>query len=1069
MKVGAGINFEGYTFFGRTRSEGNGGGVGILVKNELKTQVAPHSSSKDIEILWLSLRRSGLLLFIGVYYGKQESRVPKAEIENEMDLLTEDILEKQSEGEVLLIMDGNGRIGLLGEKVSRNGALLQDVFEKINLTLMNESEKCHGKITRQNTKRSEEKSAIDFVVCTEEVQRMIQEVVIDEEGLHKLKGTNETDHNSIIVHLNINSMDGINGRKKVDWRLRAPEEKWQQYRDNLGKLRDNLKDHISEPVQQDFSLLYHEWLKEVEHAARNSIGKTTFKNNGKEKFSEQVKQKRIERRVIKKEFMEEKDIEEKEKKKVEYIEKQKEVRQQIEVERKERLLEKIEKMSQQGDVGFWKERRNIKRDRTEEWAITKDPTGKRLFGPAEIKRNVAEYYEGLYKKNEVDFHSHHDIVKERIKQNMENRDFEMEEYNALPSREEIMQVIQKKKNGKSSTDLKNEMLKNGGEEMVDLVEHLVKIMWKREKVPHQWNQGHITSIWKGKGDREILSNHRGITVSSAVGTIPEEIINNRILEILPFTQAQAGGRKGCGTFDHLFIIRGIVSYAMKTRKRIIVTFYDVKKAYDHADVDDMLDIIWERGVRGKIWRLTKRMNQPLTAKIKTKFGMTHEIERETGSKQGGKTIVSLFSKMTDVLSEDISEDESLGVDVGGVTIGATLFEDDVATLAEGYKQQEATLMMVNEFAKKHKLQWGMDKCKVLEIGSHKDPRSNWKLGSQTIEGANSYKYLGDVVMRNGSNKENIEERKKKVKNSTWGILTCGAAETINKIELKASMKLHETVTVPGLLINSETWILTKSDIGELEKTELWALKRLIGLPRTTPSVAVRFVTGTLYMKVQIDIRQLLYLHKVLQRETSHWTHHVLLLLDGLSIGWASQIRERLVEYDLERDWQKVKEQTKAQWKTNVMTAAEQRNKDLMIEECHSVRDGSYKEKTKTKNLTALLESETYKRGQCVELMSLDKMRAKTIIMARYGMLNCANNFENMFGNKTCGTCKVIDDEMHRINSCKLWQDINKFNSTEKFVFGDVFTGDRNVLKEAADVILSIWNIEKGQNCMKALS
>jgi hypothetical protein len=153
--------------------------------------------------------------------------------------------------------------------------------------------------------------------------------------------------------------------------------------------------------------------------------------------------------------------------------------------------------------------------------------------------------------------------------------------------------------------------------MGDLVEHLVKIMWKREEVPHQWNQGHITSIWKGKGDSEILSNHRGTTVSSAVGTIPEEMINNRILEILRFTQAQAGGQKWCGTFDHLFIIHGIISYAMKTRKRIIVTFYDVKKAYDHADVDDMLDIIWERCVRGKIWRLTKSMNQSLTAKIKT--------------------------------------------------------------------------------------------------------------------------------------------------------------------------------------------------------------------------------------------------------------------------------------------------------------------------------------------------------------------------------------------------------------------------------------------------------------------
>ena len=40
-----------------------------------------------------------------------------------------------------------------------------------------------------------------------------------------------------------------------------------------------------------------------------------------------------------------------------------------------------------------------------------------------------------------------------------------------------------------------------------------------------------------------MSNQRGITVSSTIGTIAEEIIFNRISKIVHFTQAQAGGRK----------------------------------------------------------------------------------------------------------------------------------------------------------------------------------------------------------------------------------------------------------------------------------------------------------------------------------------------------------------------------------------------------------------------------------------------------------------------------------------------------------------------------------------------
>ena len=41
---------------------------------------------------------------------------------------------------------------------------------------------------------------------------------------------------------------------------------------------------------------------------------------------------------------------------------------------------------------------------------------------------------------------------------------------------------------------------------------------------------------------------------------------------------------------------------------MFVTFYDVSKAYDWADVNDMLVTVWERGLRGKLWRLMKNLN-----------------------------------------------------------------------------------------------------------------------------------------------------------------------------------------------------------------------------------------------------------------------------------------------------------------------------------------------------------------------------------------------------------------------------------------------------------------------------
>ena len=96
-----------------------GGGVGICVRNDIRPNIAAHISERNLEIMWVSIRRKKMPpLFVGTYYGKQETRTNKNEIEREMTLLNEEIEEIQKEGEILLTMDGNAKIGLLGEEIS---------------------------------------------------------------------------------------------------------------------------------------------------------------------------------------------------------------------------------------------------------------------------------------------------------------------------------------------------------------------------------------------------------------------------------------------------------------------------------------------------------------------------------------------------------------------------------------------------------------------------------------------------------------------------------------------------------------------------------------------------------------------------------------------------------------------------------------------------------------------------------------------------------------------------------------------------------------------------------------
>ena len=196
----------------------------------------------------------------------------------EMDKLGDEIQEKKEQGEVILFMDGNGKIGLLGEEKSRNGKLLQGIFDEYDLEVMNKSEKCDGVITRVNRKNIEEKSAIDFLV-TKEAEEGIRKLTIDEKGDFLLRGSTSSDHNSFLLDIQLGNLGTSKREKVIKWRLNAPVEKWKEYQDKLAE-----KSQLCTMIMQGDESVGDKnanWKKTVERAAKETIGKTTFKSGSR--------------------------------------------------------------------------------------------------------------------------------------------------------------------------------------------------------------------------------------------------------------------------------------------------------------------------------------------------------------------------------------------------------------------------------------------------------------------------------------------------------------------------------------------------------------------------------------------------------------------------------------------------------------------------------------------------------------------------------------------------------------------------------------------------------------------
>ena len=117
-------------------------------------------------------------------------------------------------------------------KITPNGKRLINLTNNFNLKILNKNPKCKGKWTRIDTKNENEKSIIDYSLCTQALYTNLNTITIDEEKNYKLNGNSKTDHNSIIIKIN---KSGSMVKKKIDryqWKINS-NTNWNRFRETM--------------------------------------------------------------------------------------------------------------------------------------------------------------------------------------------------------------------------------------------------------------------------------------------------------------------------------------------------------------------------------------------------------------------------------------------------------------------------------------------------------------------------------------------------------------------------------------------------------------------------------------------------------------------------------------------------------------------------------------------------------------------------------------------------------------------------------------------------------------------
>ena len=236
----------------------------------------------------------------------------------------------------------------------------------------------------------------------------------------------------------------------------------------------------------------------------------------------------------------------------------------------------------------------------------KDPiTGMERMAESDIDKSnlMVECYSSPPQSTSNPMTNHYNEVEDYIKSL--DKDIELKEetndkeelHQQAITREEVIESLRHIEKWKAigPDDIHNEMLKNGGETLVNSLLYLFNSCLKAGYFPKQWRQSNLIAIPKPFKNHSKCSNLRPIALLSCVGKLLERIVSKRLMWYLAkhklLIPEQAGFQSFHNTEELLLRITEQICHSIHHNSVTYAVFLDIKGAYD---------TVWRDGLRYKM-------------------------------------------------------------------------------------------------------------------------------------------------------------------------------------------------------------------------------------------------------------------------------------------------------------------------------------------------------------------------------------------------------------------------------------------------------------------------------------
>ena len=918
--------------------------------------------------------------------------------------------------ELVVVGDMNARIVcddsvILPGKDSPNGKLLSDLIQYHKLKVGNFDEKCTGKWTHIQACKdgSVSKSVLDYVLLSENMHSSLNNIIIDEDKLfcpYRVKMERRvqkcvfSDHCTIIADLQVNT--GIFNKKKEKIKT------W-DFKNKDGFEHYQLESRMS----LDFDLdavdsteMYASWVVSFEKLLSKCFRRRTYD-------SDKV-------RTVKDGNM-------------------KEVRNVLfGISKKGKVQRNVIKIYQQKLISIESCRSaKARAERLKE--TTMSLTFKDKFSPsgywkvktaAEKGTRKEQVMLSVVKDNGVEVHGEQAVVecyKEEFERRLANREpkpgweeytaetnrivrswLEGESMSSPPFTDEEMEtaLMTLKEDSSAGVDrYPPKLFKKAGSGVVMSLKQMCNKIKQSKDIPEQWELVRFVPIYKQKGSKKKLKYYRGIFLSIIISKVFEKLIKNRIEGSLKNVNIlNAGSRKERGPVDNTFLFRGVMDHHKFTNKTLYVTAYDFEQAFDSLWLEDCILSLKDVGVEKEYLQLIYNLNKRAAVTVQTPYGPTSTFHTDPIVKQGTVLGPNLCSASTGEYCG-----ENIGVCVGNVIISSLLYVDDIIDLSSSIDVYVAVHLKALLFLKRKKLNLSGTKCYTMILNRK---TKNGEVPVLIIDEENNVilateiKYLGDIFNSRGNNDGLIADR---VKRGTRAMITIASlmSETeVGVYHVSVMLLLYQSLFLSTTLFNSQAWSnLRKKDIDELRGLQLKFLKRVVGVASSSSNSFTFLELGVLPIEYEIEKRQLIYLHKILQLSSSDPVSQMFWEMkkfhEAGEKNWWSGIAPCLAKYGLPQ-LDQIKELSKECYKRKVKESVGEFALKQLVTECCGLK--------KTADL----------KYDCLKLQDyfscLCPSQARLVFKWRSQTLNIKTHLTYKYNDTLCRGCQnEVEDPYHIIN------------------------------------------------------